>query len=48
MEYLNQAAFVEALGRAVKVDDVATTLAWKAKVSGSWTTKKFPGKKTSS
>ena len=37
--YLGSVAFVEFLGRQVKVDDVATTLAHATKVVGSWTIK---------
>lgn len=43
MEYLNQAAFVEALGCPIKVDNVAATLTWKAETLGSRLTKKLPG-----
>lgn len=34
--YLDRAAFVQTFGRSIKVEDVATTLAHKAKVPGSW------------
>ena len=39
--YLDRAAFVEAFGRPTKVDDVSVTLAQKAKIVGSWMTKKL-------
>lgn len=41
-EYLERVAYVEAFKRQVKVDDVAATLAHKARAIRSWTTKRLP------
>ena len=39
--YLDRVAFVESFDRPIKVDDVSTILAWKAKCHGSWTTRQL-------
>lgn len=40
-EYLDRVAHVEAFGRCIKVDDVATAVAKSAKKIGSWTTRQL-------
>ena len=39
--YLGRVAFVRSFGRPVKVDDVGSTLAHKARIPGSWMTRKL-------
>ena len=43
--YLDKAVFVESFGRSIKVEDVSTTLAHKAKKTGSWSARKLPATK---
>ena len=43
-QYLNRVAHVEAFGRSIKVDDVATALAKKTKRTSSWTTRQLSSK----
>lgn len=37
---------IKAFGRSIKVDNVAVTLSCKARVVGSWSTKKLPHENT--
>ena len=39
--YLHRAAFVRSFGRSIKLDDVGSSLAHKARVPDSWTTRRL-------